>query len=181
MKTSRLARSLIAVSAFLSAAALAQAGITPGMQIVDASGGAVGTVTKVSGDTLTVKTDRHEVQLPASSFTPNAGKLLFGMTRDQLNAATDEALAAASAAIAVGAQVRDSAGELAGTIEKVEDAITIKLVSGELVRLPKSAVSGSANGVVVAVTLAELKAAAQAAQPAEAAPAADTPQASSEQ
>ena len=63
-----------------TAHALAQtAGISVGMQVVDTSGGAVGTVTGINGDVLTVKTDRHEVALPRSSFTPSEGKLLFGM------------------------------------------------------------------------------------------------------
>ncbi len=40
-------------------------------------------------DMLILKTDKHEVQLPLSSFTANQGKLLFGMTAEQLNAAAD--------------------------------------------------------------------------------------------
>lgn len=164
MNHSGLTRSVIAASAFASAlcigsGALAQATVTPGMQVVDQAGSPVGIVTTVSGDELIVRTDRHEVRLPASSFTPNKGKLLFGMSQAQLNAETDKALAAANAAVAVGAEVRGSGGQVAGTIDKLDDAtVTLKLVSGELVRLPRSAVAGSEQGVVLGVTIEELKA-----------------------
>ena len=46
----------------------------------------VGTVTAIKGDNLVIKTDKHEVQLPKSSFTFANGKALFGMTQAQLNA-----------------------------------------------------------------------------------------------
>ena len=54
---------------------------TPGMQVVDTNGGAVGVVTAIKGDLVTVKTDKHEVALPKTSFTVHEGKLLFGMTQ----------------------------------------------------------------------------------------------------
>lgn len=162
--TFKLARFHLAAAAFitmapLTTAASAQAGISPGMQIVDQSGNPVGTVTAVSGADLTVKTDRHEIRLPAASFTPNEGKLLFAMTRDQLNAETDAALAEANAAVAVGAEVRDSAGAVAGTIDALDDStVTLKLASGDLVRLPRSGVAGSQDGAVLGVTNSELQA-----------------------
>ena len=163
MKFNKLARFHLAAAALLAAAPLAtaasaQAGIAPGMQVVDPAGNPVGTVTSVSGGELVVRTDRHEVRLPATSFTPHEGKLLFGMTGAELNAETDAALAAAAAAIAVGAEVRDSAGAVAGTIDALDEStVTLKLVSGELVRLPRDAVAGSQDGVVLGVTAAELQ------------------------
>jgi preprotein translocase subunit YajC len=163
VKTFDLTRSLIAASAFVSAvslgtAAAAQGGISPGMQVVDQAGNPVGTVTSVKGANLVVKTDRHEVQLPASSFTPNQGKLLFGMTRDELNASTDQALADAYAKIAVGAAVHGKAGTLAGHIEALDDStVTVKLTTGELIRLPRKAIAPADHGVVLGVTVDELK------------------------
>lgn len=165
----RLSRSLLVASAFVSAAAIgtaaiAQAGVAPGMQVVDPAGNAVGTVTAVKGDQLIVKTDRHEVQLPATSFTPDKGKLLFAMTQAQLNTATDQALAAANASIAVGANVHGTGGQVAGTIQALDEAtVTLKLTTGELVRLPRNAIAPSANGVVLGVSVEELKAMAAAA------------------
>lgn len=174
MKTNRLANRLLAAAAFVAAASLApaasaQAPISPGMQVVDPAGNPVGAVTAVQGGNLVVKTDRHEVQLPATSFTPNEGKLLFGMTRDQLNAATDQALAAANATIAVGAEVRGTGGEAAGTIDAIDtETVTLKLTSGELVRLPRKAVAGTPDGPVLGVSAEELKQMAQQAQQPEA-------------
>jgi preprotein translocase subunit YajC len=149
------------------APAPAAGAIAVGMAVKDASGGDVGTVTKVDGQFLVVKTDKHEVRLPATSFTPHNGTLLFGMTRDQLNAETERALAAAAAKIVAGAAVSDSAGGAVGTITAVDAQwVTVKLTSGTEVRLPRAAVGVGTNGVVVGSTAAQLEAAAKASAPA---------------
>jgi preprotein translocase subunit YajC len=153
----------------------AGAAITVGMAVKDTQGGDVGTVTKVEPGFITLKTDKHEVRLPATSFTPNQGVLLFAMTRDQLNAATEQALAQAAAKIAPGAAVSDSSGGAVGTITAVDPQfVTVKLASGNEVRLPRTGVAPGPNGVVVGSTAAQLEAAAKAAAPAT--PPATTPQ-----
>ncbi|HET9810244.1 MAG TPA: hypothetical protein VFP53_00935 [Sphingomicrobium sp.] len=141
------------------AAAATQSEVQPGMQVVDPNGGAVGMVIAVKDDMLILKTDKHELQLPLSSFTASEGKLLFGMTAAQLNAEADQQMAAAQAAVVVGAQVYGSDGTLAGQIDAVDDSlVTIKLASGSTVRLPRSGVAGSDNGAVLGVTTAQLNA-----------------------
>ena len=178
MKFSKLARIYLTAAAFAAAtpiatSASAQTTIAPGTQVVDLSGNPVGTVIAVSGNDLTVRTDRHEVLLPATSFTPNKGKLLFAMTRAQLNAETDRALAAAEASLVAGTAVHGSGGGLAGHIEAIDDAtVTVKLTSGELVRMPRSGIAPGAHGAVLGVTADELKAMAAAPAAAPAAPAA---------
>ena len=175
MRLTRLAHFTLAAAiaaapvALTSAIAATPAEVTPGMQVVDPSGGPVGRVTAVKGTNLVLKTDRHELQLPLASFTASEGKLLFGMTAAQLNAEADAQLAAASAAVAVGAQVYGSEGSLAGQIEAIDtEFVTIKLTSGETVRLPRSGVGGSAKGAVLGITSAQLaELAAQASAPAE--------------
>jgi preprotein translocase subunit YajC len=159
MQHRRLARLAFAAAlaaaplAFSAATSATPAEVKPGMQVVDPSGGAVGTVTSVQGDTLTLKAGTHEVQLPLASFTANQGKLLFGMTAAQLEAA----MASAQASVAAGANVYGSDGTLAGSIESVEDSlVTIKLASGGSVRIPRSGVSASANGAVLGITTAKL-------------------------
>lgn len=149
------------------ALAATPAEVAPGMQVVDPSGGAVGTVIGVKGDNLILKTQKHEVQLPLSSFTASEGKLLFAMTAAQLDAETEAAMAEANAAIVAGASVYGSDGSLAGQIEAVDDSlVTVKLSSGNTVRLPRSGVSGSQNGAVLGVTTAQLnELASQAAAP----------------
>jgi len=167
-----LRNSVYLVAAFLSLAAAPtavdaqapSAGIAAGMAVKDTNGGDVGTVLRVDGQFLVVKTDKHEARLPASSFTPHNGALLFGMTRDQLNAAVEQQLAAAAASIAPGAAVADSRGGAVGTVSAVDsDSVTIKLASGTLVRLPKNGVAPGPNGLVTGSTAAELEAAAKAA------------------
>lgn len=149
----------------------ASAAITVGMTVRDTAGGEVGTVTKVEPGFIVVKTDKHEVRLPSTSFTPHEGALLFGITRDQLNAETEKALAAAEAKIAPGAAVSDSAGVAVGTLSAVDaNSVTVKLTSGAEVRVPRSGVAPGPNGVVVGTTAAQLQAAASAA------PAPGTPQ-----
>jgi hypothetical protein len=59
------------------AAAQAQAAINVGMLVTDAAGGRVGTVSAINGDNLLIKTDKHEVMLPKTSFTVAEGKLFF--------------------------------------------------------------------------------------------------------
>ena len=139
-----------------SAAAFAQ---TAGMQVVDTSGGAVGTVVRVDGENVVIKTDKHEVALPKTSFTAHEGRLLFGMTQAQLNAATEKSLAEAAAAIAPGATVKGSGGSVVGTIDAVDtETVTIKLASGSLVRVPKTGVAAGNGEVVVGLTAQELEA-----------------------
>jgi preprotein translocase subunit YajC len=139
--------------AFFPAVAATSAEVKPGMQVVDPSGGSVGIVTAVTGQTLTLKTGTHEVQLPLASFTANQGKLLFGMTAAQL----ETAMASAQASVAAGANVYGSDGTLAGTIESIDNSlVTIKLSSGASVRVPRNGVSGSAKGAVLGITTAKL-------------------------
>jgi preprotein translocase subunit YajC len=163
--------SLAALSlASLAAPAAAQpapaAAIKAGTIVKDTAGGEVGTVASVEGQYVTVKTDRNEVRLPATSFTPVEGALLFGMTRDQLNAEVDKAKAAADAKIVAGAAVTGAAGASVGTIEAVDaEAVTLKLPSGALVKLPRAAVAGGPSGLITSATLADLEAAAKSAQP----------------
>lgn len=155
--------SAIAVALFAAGApAYALAGIAVGTAVKDTKGGEVGTIVRVEGDQLILKTDRHEVRLPVSSFTATESGALFGMTRDQLNAEVDKSLAAAEAQIAPGASVKGAAGAVAGTIEAVDaQFVTLKLPSGTSVRLPRAAVAAGADGPVTSLTLDQLEAAAK--------------------
>jgi preprotein translocase subunit YajC len=148
------------------------AGFNVGATVKDTAGGVVGTVSKVDAQNVTIKTDKHEVPIPRTSFTATKDGLLFGMTRDQLNAAVDAQLAQAAAKMVVGATVLGKAGGTAGTIEAIDDQyVTIKLTSGASVRLPRSAVGAGPNGPVIGLTADELEAAAKAAAPAATPPA----------
>lgn len=133
--------------------------ISPGTQVFDPAGGIVGTVTAVQGDTIIIKTDRLEAKLPSSSFTTAKGKLWFGMTQAQLNAATEQAVAQATASLKPGATVKGTGGAVVGTLEAIDDQFaTIKLQSGKLVKIPRIGIVGSADGAVIGLTVAQLDA-----------------------
>lgn len=139
----------------------AQASIAAGAQVKDTAGGDVGTVTSVDGQFVVLKTDRHEVRLPVSSFTAHQGHFIMAMTRDQLNAEVDKTKAAASANLVAGATVTGSQGGTVGTIDAIDDQfVTVKLTSGKMVRLPRKAIAAAPTGGVIGMTVAELEAAA---------------------
>lgn len=145
----------LAASPAMSISYAPASAISPGMQVVDVAGGPVGTVKSVQGSQLIVKTDRHEVRLPVKSFTPDKGKLVFGMSRDALNRATDAMLANA---FLPGSAVHGKNGALAGHIETIgEKFVTVELQSGKTIRLPRDALAPGANGAVLGVTAAELR------------------------
>jgi preprotein translocase subunit YajC len=138
-----------------------QAAIAAGSQVKDTQGGDVGTVTKVEGQFVFLKTDRHEVRLPVTSFTAHEGHFLMALTRDQLNAEADKAKAEARANLVAGASISGPNGGAVGTIDAIDDQfVTVKLASGKLVRLPRSGVAAGPNGGVIGATAAELEAAA---------------------
>lgn len=149
----------IAAAPITPAFAATPAQVAPGMQVVGPAGGAVGSVIAVKGDSLVLKTTKHEVQLPMSAFTADKGKLLFGLTAAQLDAQADQQAAANSQAVAVGATVFGSDGTQAGTIEAIEDPlVTIKLADGQSVRVQRSGLAPNGQGVVIGVTTAKLNA-----------------------
>lgn len=132
--------------------------ISPGMQVVDVAGKPVGTVQSVRGNELILKTNRHEVRLPIASFTPDKGRLVFGMSQEALNQETDTLLAAAQANLQPGSEVRGRNGALVGHIEAINDQfVTLKLLSGESVRLPRNSVAPRAKSAVLGVTVEELQ------------------------
>jgi preprotein translocase subunit YajC len=140
-------------------AAAAKASIMPGMAVVDTHGGAVGTVVSVKGDTLIVKTDKYETALGTASVTPYKGKLLIAMTQAELDAAVEQSKAQAAAQFAPGATVKGTGGAVLGTIDSIDTEIaTVKLTTGEKVRIPRSGMAASAHGVVVGMTADQLKA-----------------------
>jgi len=164
LSTLSLALAAAGAAAQPAFAQAAQASIAAGAQVKDTQGGDVGTVTRVDGQFVVLKTDKHEVRLPVSSFTAHQGHFIMAMTRDQLNAEVEKTKAQASAKLVAGAPVNGSQGGLVGTIDAIDDQyVTVKLTSGKLVRLPRSAVAPGPNGGVIGMTVAQLEAAAAAA------------------
>ncbi|QDP20329.1 hypothetical protein [Sphingomonas xanthus] len=155
----RIFVTLASLSLAFAAPAFAQAGFAVGTPVTDVKGGAVGTVTAINGDVVTVRTDKHEANLGRDSFTPHEGKLLFSMTQAELNAAVEKDKAAAEASLVAGATVNGRAGTPVGTIDSIDsEFVTVKLASGKLVRLPRTGIAGSPNGAVIGLTADQLEA-----------------------
>jgi hypothetical protein len=169
----KVRNALILVGLTASAAALqpafaqtapAAANFAAGAKVSDTAGGEVGTITSVDGDYVVLKTDKHEVRLPKTSFTAHNGGFIMAMTQAQVNAAVEQSLASAAEKIVVGATVTGSQGAPVGTIDALDEQYaTVKLTSGKLVRLPRTGLAPGPNGAVIGMTVAELEAAAGAA------------------
>jgi preprotein translocase subunit YajC len=141
--------------------------ITTGMVIKDPQGGTIGTVIAVAGDLLTVKTDKHEAQLPRASFAVSGRELLLGMTQQQLDTAIEQELAAAQAKITQGVEVVGLNGGPVGTIESIDDQYAaVKLTSGKLIRLQRNALAPAPQGARIGMTAAALEAQVAATAPA---------------
>lgn len=157
--SSMFAAALLAAAPMAPAMAqqAAAATVKVGMPVVDVSGAAVGTITSRKDDSVTLQTDRHEIPLQSSSFTVQAGKAYFGMTRAEVNAEYEKMLAEAKASLVPGAVVNGLGGARLGTIAAIDDqTVTLKLDSGQSVQLPRSGVAGRPDGAVVGITAEEL-------------------------
>lgn len=161
---------LAAPAPALAQAAQAGVNVTAGAQVFDTSGNLVGTITRVQGDAAVVKTDKHEVGVPVASFGKGNKGLALAMTQAELNAVAERQLAAAAAAMTVGATVLDPQGGTVGTISEIDATlVTLTLPSGAKARLPRSGFAATPQGPLLGMTAAQLEAQVSAAAPAPAA------------
>ena len=155
-------RKLVAATALsagllFSAAAQAQT-LQAGATVSDPQGGEVGTIVSVEGDVVVLRTDRHEVRLPATALRATETGAVAGVTRDQLNAQVDQALAAAQQAFVVGAVVRDPAGATVGPVQEITaDTVTVQF-RGQPIRLPRASLAPAEGGLVIGASVADLEA-----------------------
>jgi len=162
-----LATALSAALLLPAVPAAAQATLAAGATVTDPDGGEVGTIASVDGDHVVLRTDRHEVRLPAASLAVTEDAILISLTREELNAQLDQMLAQAQQTIAVGTIVHDRDGVVVGPVEAVsEETVTVKL-GEQPILFPRSAVQPGRAGLMVGASLAELQAQAAAAQPSE--------------
>ena len=141
--------------------------VAVGAAVSDTSGNPVGTIEQVQGDLAVLSTGTHKVSLPISSFGAGEKGPVLAMTKAEVDAAASGAAAASqaelAASLAKGAQVSDTAGAKVGTIEAVEGEFAVIATANSKVRLPLSAFAKGANGPVIAMSAAELDAAAKSA------------------
>ncbi|HEY0270681.1 MAG TPA: hypothetical protein VGC10_06800 [Sphingomonas sp.] len=152
-------------------------GATPlaqGATVYDPGGGTVGAVQSIDGDMVVLATARSKVQLPRSSFAMGPQGPVIGMTAAQVDQAAAQAAPQATPAakpaaadVVKGAAVADIKGGAVGIVDDVDTRFaTLTLVTGGKVRLPVTAFGAGANGSLrVAMTAAQLSAAAGAAPP----------------
>jgi hypothetical protein len=133
--------------------------VAAGTAITGPAGQPVGTVVSVVGTDAVVRTDKYDVRVPIASMRVDAKGAVIGMTRDQLNAGIEDALAKVNQLLVVGAPVYDPAGGNVGNVDLIEDQfVTLKLPSGKSVRLARSGFSMGRHGLLIGLTAAQIEA-----------------------
>lgn len=156
------AAAALALAAMPIAANAQNAQVVVGADVFGPQGGVVGQIESVSEQAVVVKTDKHSVPLPASAFGEGDTGPTITVTRDQLNAAMDEQLAAAEAEKAAllveGTPVTGGAGNIIGSITSVEgENVAIEGDHGAFT-LPASAFVVQNGVLVTGVTAAQIEA-----------------------
>jgi hypothetical protein len=149
----------------LAAPALAQSTLRVGATVTDPQGGTVGTITAIDGANVTLHTDRHDIPLPATSFTATPTTILFGMTQAALDTAFEEAQAAAAQAFQVGAVLHDNTGAVVGPVTALDAETATVQIDANVLRVPRGALQPGHGGLVVNATRAQLAAASVPAAP----------------
>src|SRR5690606_14851879 len=118
-------------------------------------GAVVGQIESVGAEAVVVKTDKHSVPLPPNAFGEGDANPTITLTREQLNAAMDEQLAAVKAQtealLVEGTPVTDTEGANIGAIASVEGENVA--VEGDLgaFTLPKTAFVSRGNVLIAGV------------------------------
>lgn len=154
----------ISAVALMSGAALAvDASVKAGAAVSDTSGNPVGTIESVSGDLAVVSTGTNKVSLPVSAFGQGEKGPIIAMTKAQLDAAASGAKADAkadlTAQLTAGASVYGSDGAVVGTVDSTDAQFATLNLGDQKVKLPLDSFGKGAQGAVIGMTAAELKAA----------------------
>ncbi len=105
----------------------------------------------------------------ASAQAAPAPAPVGGSAADQPVAAAPPAAAPAATALTAGAKVLDTSGGSVGTIDSIDGDYAVLATAKNKVRLPKTSFAVGPNGPVIAMTAAQIDAAAAQAAPAQAA------------
>jgi hypothetical protein len=122
----------------------------------------VGTIARVDGDSVIVNTGRHEVVLAKSAFAKWPAGLVIGSTRDQLEAAIDEAnakdKAALAAALVPGADAKSLNGvKVLGKVKELQSEYVVFTTPEGDFRLPRSVFVMRPAGLTVGLTVEEFE------------------------
>jgi hypothetical protein len=167
MKFTALAAPLLLAAAAAPVAVLAQdvsAQLVVGAMVYGPGGNEVGKIEQVAGGNVVLNTGLHSATLPASSFARGAKGAMIGYTKEQLDAAIDQAekdaAAQLAAAMVPGAKVSGADGIEVGSVKAVNaDGSVVLTHEGADIALPKDQFMVGASGLSLVFTSAQLKAA----------------------
>ena len=150
------------------AAAATAPELAVGGTVYDPEGGVVGTIENIVGGNVVISTGKNSATLGSNAFVHGPNGPVIGMTREQLDAAVEQAAAKAKAAKAAalvpGAEVRSSDGVVVGSVDKVEgDNVFLKLADGAIT-LQQKHLNVDANGLKLFMTAAQFQSAVAAAK-----------------
>lgn len=150
-----------------ASAATAATSVAVGAKVFGPQGEEVGTVESVSGETVVLNTGTNRATLAASSLGTSDKGLTIGMTKQQLDAAVQQAAsqadAAMNSALVAGADVRSKDGQPVGKIETVEGDSVVLAREGGSITLSREHLTTDEQGLKLVMTKAEFEAAANAA------------------
>jgi hypothetical protein len=138
--------------ASISTAALAQ---DVGATIMGNNDAAVGTVVSNDGSNVIIDTGKHKVPRAANSFAENEGVWSVNITKGELDAMMDQAMAEAAAkldaALVEGAQVVTADAQVLGAVDTIDGTnVVIKGDNDFIVTLPRDMFAVDANGALMA-------------------------------
>jgi preprotein translocase subunit YajC len=159
---------LIGLSLAVATAAGAQTPpVKAGDTVFDTSGGEIGKITGMSGDSAIVDTGSHKVAIPANAFGAGAKGPVLSATKaqvDDFGAQADAAAAAAlTAALKAGTIVHGINGATLGTVLSVADGLVELQTPKGAVKLPQTAFASDGTALKIGMNEAEFDAAVTAA------------------
>jgi hypothetical protein len=156
-KTLNFTRTVFAAGALslasLSTAALAQ---DVGATIMGNDEAAVGTVVSNDGTNVVIDTGKHKVTVGTESFAENAGVWSVNITKGELDAQMDQAVAEAAArleaALVPGTAVVTADAKPLGAIDMIDGGnVVVKGENDFIVTLPKDMFAVNAEGALMAL------------------------------
>jgi hypothetical protein len=138
--------------------------VTVGATVSDTTGAAVGTIESVANGSAVLSTGTAKAAIPVASFAQGPNGLVVGITKAELEAKVAQATTPTE--ITVGTAVADAKGGVVGKVDAVSGDLVTVATANSKAQLPKKAFAKGPNGLVIAMTAAELDAAAKAATPA---------------
>jgi preprotein translocase subunit YajC len=163
MKNPAFAALILAASAATSSAFGAAPIIKVGTTIYDRNENVVGKIQSVKGDAAVIDTGSAKITLGLSSFMSWPKGPSISMTRSELEAAAAKVQQSGDEEVRLqltpGANVYDSSGAIAATVDSVQGNDVIINVGKHKAKLPVSAFSKSEKGARIDSTAAELEAA----------------------